>query len=236
MYDIQELEQRWKRYRRKRWIRYTLIGALGLAILSMPVGYWVYHSSETHSASKGIIANGKTAERKNAAEGPRHSEPHAPQTAPSATALAPVPPETTRQSSVSTATQSEPTHKHKGMIITFTDGSPASHSRRTTIETDPRVIHDLEKRFPLSKDYADAIFLARYYYTHRQYAKARYWAMQANGVDPSRPQSWIVFAKALVHEGKRVEALKALQAYYDKTGDATIKRLIDTIRKGKRVD
>ena len=95
------------------------------------------------------------------------------------------------------------------------------------------VIKEIENRFRTSKNYDDAIYLAEYYYSHKNYKKAEYWAMQANIVDSIPEESWIIFAKAKAKSGHRVEALKVLEAYYNKTGSTNALDLIDTIRKNK---
>jgi len=96
------------------------------------------------------------------------------------------------------------------------------------------VVKEIEARFPDTRDYDDAIYLAKYYYGKHQYSKAENWAMQANSIDSTQEESWIIYAKAKAKRGHRAAALRILQAYYDQTGSLRAKMLIDRIRKGKK--
>jgi tetratricopeptide (TPR) repeat protein len=78
------------------------------------------------------------------------------------------------------------------------------------------------------------MYLAKYYYGKRNYRRAEKWAMQANAIDSSKEESWIIFGKALAKRGHRADALRVLQAYYDRSGSMRVKELIDRIRKGKK--
>ena len=77
------------------------------------------------------------------------------------------------------------------------------------------------------------MYLAKYYYGKKKYKKAEYWAMQANSIDSTKEDSWIVFGKAKAKQGHRTDALRVLQAYYDRSGSMRVKELIHRIRKGK---
>jgi len=96
-----------------------------------------------------------------------------------------------------------------------------------------QVVRQIEKRFRMTRDYDDAIYLAKYYYRQHRYKQAEYWAMQANTIDSTQEESWMLFGKAKAKRGMRADALKVLQAYYDRTGSVRVKDLIDRIRKGK---
>ncbi len=85
------------------------------------------------------------------------------------------------------------------------------------------VIKRIESRFEDTKDYDDAMFLAKYYYSKGRYRKSEYWSMQANLIDSSKEDSWIIFSKSQAKQGKRADALRVLQAYFDRTGSMKIK-------------
>jgi hypothetical protein len=77
------------------------------------------------------------------------------------------------------------------------------------------------------------MYLAKYYYRKKRYRKAEYWAMQANAIDSTQEGSWIIFGKAKAKQGHRTDALRVLQAFYDRSGSMRVKMLIDRIRKGR---
>ncbi len=94
-------------------------------------------------------------------------------------------------------------------------------------------IKEVEERFKSSQDPHDSLFLAKYYYKKGNYAKAVDWAINTNNIDGSIEESWIIFAKAQAKMGHRVDAIKALQSYYDSTGSMKAKKLLDKLRLGK---
>ena len=57
--------------------------------------------------------------------------------------------------------------------------------------------------------------------------------MNANVVDNSAEESWLIYAKAEAKRGYRAQALRILQNYYDRSGSESAKILIDKIRKGE---
>jgi len=93
---------------------------------------------------------------------------------------------------------------------------------------------DIENRFEFAKDKSDSLFLAKYYYDKMEYAKAEKWALETNKLDNTIEESWLIFAKAQAKQGKRVEALKVLQAFYEQSGSPAARVLMDKIRRGKR--
>jgi hypothetical protein len=130
------------------------------------------------------------------------------------------------------------------MLITLTDrnapvekgGESKAEKKMRLKMTDAKsrkVVKQIESRFPATRDYDDAMYLAKYYYRKKKYRKAEYWAMQANTIDSSQEGSWIIFGKAKAKQGHRADALRVLQAYYDRSGSMQVKMLIDRIRKGQ---
>jgi tetratricopeptide (TPR) repeat protein len=132
------------------------------------------------------------------------------------------------------------------MLIQVTDkkgqtgvkGSAPSSSKSMLLKVSDakstQIVKEIEARFPDTRDYDDAIYLAKYYYDKHRYRKAENWAMQANTIDSTQEESWIIYAKAKAKQGHRAAALRILQAYYDQTGSLRAKMLIDRIRKGRK--
>ncbi len=66
-----------------------------------------------------------------------------------------------------------------------------------------------------------------------EYAKAEKWALETNKLDNAIEESWLIFAKAQAKQGKRIESLKVLKAFFDQGGSSKAKILMDRIRRGK---
>ena len=236
MYDIEELEKKWLRYRRRKIVVIASSAILASSIIG-GVSYLVFNSGsdgnidDTAQINKHKIAKDEdiVVNRKREAIQTMNSE---------------VP---SMRSGTSVRDGGEKQYDVVDTPIRRSTGSNGVESsigqqqrrkvpKLNMIISEPEsgsVIKEIEDRFRSSKNYDDAIYLAEYYYSHKNYKKAEYWAMQANIVDSIPEESWIIFAKAKVKSGHRVEALKVLEAYYNKTGSTNALDLIDTIRKNK---
>ncbi|WP_456428415.1 hypothetical protein [Nitratifractor sp.] len=241
MYDIEELEEKWRRYRRKKLLRRFLWALLIVLLLALPLFYVeVYSEKEKTAVKKSRYASIGSEEsiskqEVNVSRGQineklqKHTK--------ASPLLQAVPP------SMKEKKYSQVKSKRPKMQITFTDEShhvEDSTKKEGAVElsmvkrNDAAVIRSIEKRFPLSHNYDDAMYLAKYYYSKHRYKKAEYWAMQANVVDSTKAESWMLFAKAKAKGGHRTEAIRILQRYYDNTGDSQVKLLIDAMRKGRK--
>ena len=243
MYDIDELERQWVRYRRKRLIRRTLLGMGVLLLVGAPILYVTFkrptmesvagptrsveHNETNHQGMEQTPALAKVSTTSSTTVGG----------APTAVPLAPTRSETKEPSLPDK-------RKKPKMLITLTDrNAPAAAGPQSGAEKKIRmemvdtknsqVVREIEARFPMTRDYDDAMYLAKYYYRKKKYRKAEYWAMQANTIDSTQEGSWIIFGKAKVKQGHRADALRVLQAYYDRSGSMRVKMLIDKIRKGR---
>jgi len=240
MYDIDELEAKWARYRRKRMIRRALFGMGILFLVGAPILYVTLKDSATASTTartRTAHPNGIPPKRDAYAPAATKASPSSPAKVATVTPLAPTRPGMQKSS------PPEPPKKPK-MLITLTDRSaPKGNGTGTDAEKkirmkmvdvkNTRVVKEIEARFPMTRDYDDAMYLAKYYYRKKRYRKAEYWAMQANTIDSTQEGSWIIFGKAKAKQGHRADALRILQAYYDRSGSMRVKVLIDRIRKGR---
>ncbi len=94
-------------------------------------------------------------------------------------------------------------------------------------------IAELEDRFKSYQDPKDSLALAKLYYKNGDYKKAESWAVSTNNIDGDIEESWLIFAKARAKQGFRKDAIKVLQSYYDETNSAKAKKLLVKIRFGK---
>ncbi|WP_456391666.1 CDC27 family protein [Nitratifractor sp.] len=232
MYDIAELEKKWQKYSRKRLIKRLLIGLAILIFLSVPFLYTTYRSDSEPKHEKALSAHGEKNQsklHKQVVESNRDDSEM----------LKPEVPSLSKE-----AASSEGSRRKTGMKMIISDqGGPAVTEGETVEEKKIRlemvaakngqVIKEIEARFPTTRDYEDAMYLAKYYYGKKNYRKAEYWALQANTIDSSKEESWLIFGKSKAKQGRRADALRVLQAYYDRSGSTHVKELIDRIRKGK---
>jgi hypothetical protein len=231
MYDIEELEHQWQKYHRKRLLRRAILGIGVLLLIGAPILY--------------VMMVPPIAEESGSPETQaRKSKEHSPESNRTVSAS----PKTIQKEEVlkpeSPSISSKKPKKPK-MLITLSNRSAEGDAESTETEAEKRirmemidvknsqVVKEIEARFPATRDYDDAMYLAKYYYGKKKYKKAEYWAMQANSIDSTKEESWIVFGKAKARQGHRADALRVLQAYYDRSGSMRVKELIHRIRKGK---
>jgi hypothetical protein len=106
--------------------------------------------------------------------------------------------------------------------------------KQSTQDIDERErISELEDKFQTSQDPQDSLEIARYYYKKKMYKKAEDWAVNTNNIDGDIEESWLIFAKARAKQGFRTDAIKVLQSFYDETNSIKAKKLLDKIRRGK---
>jgi tetratricopeptide (TPR) repeat protein len=89
---------------------------------------------------------------------------------------------------------------------------------------------DVERRFRRSHNINDSIFLANMYYKKKNYQKAIYWSMQTNKLDNNIEESWLIFAKSKVKLGHKNEAMRVLKAYIKRSNSYEAKKLLKKLR------
>ena len=221
MYDVAHLESQWRVYRRKRVIFpiaiFLLLAGLTLAVYF----FWPRASSRADSERS-------------------HMKNRTPEMHPEGSQEASI--EKTQASSVSSTTV--PPHKTKGWKMTFSNArvdtqppeavAPKQHVNiQVTTKKSEVSSQEIEERFRFAKNKDDALFLARYYYDKKAYKKALKWALETNKLDSDIEESWLIFGQAKARLGQRMEAIRVLQAYYDRTGSQKAQKLLDAIRRGK---
>lgn len=92
---------------------------------------------------------------------------------------------------------------------------------------------EIEKRFRMGHDTDDSLFLAKSYYQRKNYKKAEYWALQTNKVNENIEESWLIFAKAKAKQGHKNEAIHILTVYIERTHSIEGKVLLDKIKRDK---
>jgi len=123
--------------------------------------------------------------------------------------------------------------KPKVKIETTTVEKPRKKIHLNIIETaSVSAYKDVEKRFTLTHDTDDSLFLAKSYYRKGNYKKAEYWALQTNKVNGNIEESWLIFAKSKVKLGRKNEAIRILTTYIKRSNSVEAKSLLYKIEKG----
>ncbi len=255
MYDIPELEKKWKKWKRKQRQKPIIIGTVSIIAISvLSFGVYSYLNSKPNP-KKEVVKNQATpvtSQQQNTTsknnvivitKRPANSNSVtttvAPQQAQSninknadetiditkAQIVKPdVPDEEIKVIGFEKNEAKKVKSKYKDLI-----------GNQPTPVIDPEAEHakEVEERFKETQDTADSLYLAKYYYKKGDYAKAESWAIATNNIDGDIEESWLIFAKARAKQGKRVDAIKVLQTYYDETKSKKAKQLLDKLRFGK---
>ena len=220
MYDIQHLESEWRRYKRKQFLFPFFLFIVALILMALGYIFWPEGVSPDSNKTKTHMETLEEKSTKTEAEKPS-PKPLSPQV-PSTVNVSP---------------------QKKGWHMTFAGDeapkksaatpSPTKHVEiQVTSKKTEFTVKEIESRFNFAKDKDDALFLARYYYDKKQYKKALNWALETNKLDSDIEESWLLFGRAKAKLGLRMEAIRVLQAYYDRTGSKKAKKLLDRIRRG----
>ena len=227
MYNVQKLEQEWIHYRRKKILFPAGFAILATIILSVFLYVGSKESAMDKNSSKVIVAGKQASLNNNGKSIPEKRE------AKLGTLAVEVP----------SLLQEKKQGKPKAGQIIFQEENSGFHAgvkkrKNLLIQVTERggkdIAHDIESRFEFAKDTSDSLFLAKYYYDKMDYAKAEKWALETNRLDNKIEKSWLIFAKSLAKQGKRIESLKVLKAFLEQGGSAKARVLMDKIRRGKQ--
>lgn len=94
-------------------------------------------------------------------------------------------------------------------------------------------IRHVIKRFEVNHSPALSLFIAKRYYNLGVYDKAYNYALITNEIDNNIEESWIIFAKSLIKLNKRDTAIKILTQYVNHSQSSQAKMLLDEIISGK---
>jgi len=255
MYDIPELEKKWRKYRRNR-IKKPIIIGLSTLILLGGVGYvglnYLSNSSDVNSSvtQNNVVAkNTQTSQPKQTKVQKVETPAMVITKTPANTQAVAVAPSNSVNSNsddtidLSNATIVQPNVPDDEIrVIGFDNNKEKKEIKKKyqeilapkQTEAEIREKEELaiyEERFKSTQDPQDSLYLAKYYYKKGNYDKAETWAVNTNSIDGDIEESWIIFAKARAKQGHRVDAIKVLQSYYDETGSAKAKELLDKLRR-----
>lgn len=117
--------------------------------------------------------------------------------------------------------------------IPLTDSEHKERVHMDIIESNSDAAYqEVEKRFLISQDIDDSLFLAKSYYAKGNYQRAEYWALETNKLDESLEESIFIFVKSKVKLGNNVEALNMLKHYIKKSDSEEARNLLYKLKNG----
>jgi hypothetical protein len=250
MYDIPELERKWKKYKRNQIKKPLIIGVTSLLLIVgagvIATTYYKKSSKASNNVVKDtqqkseVVNTNKTAvavnnspaivikksgSNSNNALINAKQENNANIDITKATIVKPnVPDDEIRVIGFDNKEDKKAIEKKYGDILI---------PKKTTEELRIREeIKDLEEKFRETQDPQDSLEIAKYYYKIKDYKQAENWAVNTNNLDGDIEESWLIFAKARAKQGFRTDAIKVLQTFYDETNSQKAKVLLDKLRRG----
>ena len=121
--------------------------------------------------------------------------------------------------------------KHKeNAILTPKRKKVKLHIEMTDAQT-PAAYKEVERRFSVSPDPDDSLFLARVYYKKGKYRKSAHWALQTNKLNGDIEESWLIFARSKAKTGQKNEAIRVLKEYAKRSNSVAAKKLLKKLKK-----
>ena len=211
MYDLNELESKWRIYRRKKIknILIPLLSALVVVSLIVTTVVFIYTQSNGHNEIKTqqtkeqnitqIASVNTTAQPKIEHESKESGE----------------------QKEAKPVEKSKESIEPKTVVLDKTpepkkaDEKPTSaKQQKIDIELkETKTLEVLEERYSRHKSADTAAMIASEHYKNGDFQKAYKWAISANNLDAKNEKSWIVFAESANKLGKKEEAVSALENY-----------------------
>lgn len=111
---------------------------------------------------------------------------------------------------------------------------PLEEKPKIVIQTNElKDLNNLQEKFYQTKNIIFALMLAEEYYHNKDYKNSLKWALISNELDSKSERSWIIFAKSKAKSGQEKKAIQALKAYLKTNPNAQkIKILIKKIKYG----
>lgn len=228
MYDIKQLEDEWKKYRKKR-LKPWVIGILSFTLLSLFI-VLILRSEKINMGTFKTYFNTS-----------KDTSPYDEKTYTSQ--------ENKGQSSVLLNSALDRLETKQGSINDtdtvvktplniLVDEPPIEDLPQAKTKMHLEIIEsvsvtayaDVEKRFLESHDMDDALFLARSYYKKGAYEKSEYWALETNKLDSESEESLLIFVKSKAKQDRKNEAVAILTAYIKETNSPEGRKLLYQIK------
>ncbi|GIT98200.1 CDC27 family protein [Sulfurovum sp. TSL1] len=244
MYDIKQLEDEWKRYRKKK-LKPWYIGAGILVVLALVILFFQTNSKIDVGALKSYFETSKEIQSPEKDESFKDSatsdKMKVKETLLLDEALGKL---EVKENLIEM--EDKVVKVHDSILVDIpilddTNEAPADEEIETRKKIHLEIIDstsvsgykDVEKRFFESHDIDDALFLAKSYYKNGNYEKAEYWALETNKLDESKEESLLIFVKSKVKLGHKNEALSILNTYLKQSDSQEAKKLLYRIENDK---
>jgi len=225
MHDIRQLEEAWKRYRRKK-MRPWIIGGVSLLLLSGASVAFLKKGISLPDTSFSFSFGGFNDENKTVKEVKSPS--------PKVVAAFVSPALTQLLAKEQSRSSESPLEEVPEEEVDYMSSSPKRvHIEVIDASSAKSSLREIERRFKLAHDTDDSLFLAKSYYKKRWYKKAEYWALQTNKIDPNIEESWLIFASAQAKQGKKNSAISVLNSYIRRRNSAEARVLLQKIKEGR---
>jgi tetratricopeptide (TPR) repeat protein len=224
MHDIKELEERWKRYNRKKKMPYVWGGFF---IVLATIGGW-YVAKNYAVADLKKLLGADTNETKVVASIPAKSSEQV------RSSFVFLRSDTLDRLAVTKSRTLANTNREAPLPSVLRDEEMSNTSQKrggihieiVGTKRSGNVYKMIEKRFKMTHDPEDGLFLARYYLKRKDYKRAEYWALQTNKIDSTIEESWLIFAEAKAKAGHRKEAIVVLKEYLKRHDSVKAKALL----------
>lgn len=134
----------------------------------------------------------------------------------------------------------EEEHKRKYLKIEVTDKYQNDQDDTVRLNDEDvidfqtmKTLKSVKMDFVKSKNYEDSLFLAETYYDNAEYREAEKWALVTNNLNNEIEESWLIFVKSKVKMGETEEAMEVLNVYIKKTNSEAAKSLLLDIKQNK---
>ena len=243
MYDIEQLENEWKKYRRKK-LKPWYFTLAAIIILMIPLGFFLMSEKINFSAIKGYFqfSNDTSSYEKDSTSTSQSNQ--AKSTVLVNSALDRL--ETNeKENLIEVEDKADKKSVNILVDVPMLDGTDNTEYQEEDTTDKPKVhldivettnvtaYKDVERRFMQSHEIEDALFLARSYYKKADYKKSEYWALEANKLDESSEESLLIFVKSKVKLGRRNEAVSILKGYVNMTDSQEGNKLLYMIENNK---
>lgn len=120
-------------------------------------------------------------------------------------------------------------------FIVFNENNNSSNNSLPTVKKDAKNNISIKNENIIvtqtMPSYDRCIYLAKKALNKGDYSSALMWAKNANYEDKSKPEAWIISAKALYKEGKKQKAIEILKLYLKFKQNEKIKKLLKELEK-----
>ena len=225
MYDLNELESKWRLYRRKKIknVVVPMFAVLTVALLSVSVGFFIYTESKAPNEPQNKNTDAKN---QTVAGTPEVKEPKTVKQE-EIEAKEPKPDEKQKEKNEPKTVVLETVAEQKKVDEKHT---PPKQQKIDIELKETKTLDVLEERYSKHQSADTAAMIASEHYKNGDYQKAYKWAISANNLDAKNEKSWIVFAESANKLGKKEEAVSALENYIRSSQSDTAKNALSKIK------